>query len=302
MPTRRTPRRRPRAPAAAPPRRAPARPGPVPDGVLRQPATPPGDPGVDRRVGDAEQRRSGRRAPGRPARRRRAGATASSPRRPTEARTTTTPARLLGVPAPLRRGERHGLHRPALDRRHQEAGAWSAGSGNAVAGKASATTAIDAYADLRQVGRCRRHRAARSSRAAGAAGTARTTASASTCSALRVGPDRELPARRRTAQLADRRAGAHVALPTRRATASGAGRRRHGERRRPRRRRAGRLVGLRPAGSRGREQRALPPGVRRELRHGRLQGQLVGASRVDAAEQRLHQPVHHGAARAGRPT
>ena len=63
----------------------------------------------------------------------------------------------------------------------------------------------------------------------------------------------------------------------------------------PARRPAGRL----PSGAGGRQQRALPTGVRRELRHGRVEGQQVGAARVDAAEQRLDQPVHDRPAQPG---
>ena len=127
----------------------PGHPAEVADGVLRQSAAPAGDPGVHRRVGDARGRRS-RSARTRSTRSASSRCrTASSPWRPTEARTTTRPGARSAYQPHFVEEKVTALTDAAVDRRHQEARAGRQRR-NAAAGKARVTSAIDAYSHLRR--------------------------------------------------------------------------------------------------------------------------------------------------------
>ena len=170
----------------------------VADGVLRQPAAPPLHVGVDRAPRSARPRRRGRPA---------TAATSSSSVRCSDGLLAVPAERGAQVheaglgarpphPVPLGERERRGLDRPAVDRRHQEAGGRRRAPVTSATRKAKVTTAIEAYS-IPASSAAATGASAPSSRAVGAAGVARTTASASTRSGADAGPTVEDEAGRR---------------------------------------------------------------------------------------------------------
>ncbi len=270
----------------------------VADRVLRQAAAPAGDPGVQRAGRSPRARRSGRPAPARPGRRRRAAARpprrAGPPTRGPRRRPGAAPAyqphfveekvtaltdrpSTGGTRKPEPVGERRERRRREGERDHGH---------RRVARRRPARPPPPA-------------RVRRSSRAAAPAGTASTTASASTSLGRAGRADDEPPAvgvRRSSRTVAPVRTSAPRAPRDRGGQPPDAA----AQARRTPRRLAPSPVGARPAGPGGGQQRALPAGVRRELRHRRLQRELVGPARVDPAEQRLDQPVDDRAAHPAR--
>ena len=200
--------------------------------------------------------------------------TASSRCRPTEVRSTQQAVAGLADPVPLGEGERRGLDRPAVDRRHEEAGAREVGHVRG-ARKASVTTAIEAYSIAGQLARPPRARRRRAAGRSARPGSASTTASASHHLGRRGRPDDEREAvggaRAARAPVAPVRTVERPLAPARTRQPA------HAAARCPAN--TGPAVGRAGASPRPRDQRAVAAPARTSCGHGRPGGELAGRGR-----------------------